>query len=243
MLDKAKHKGTDAQYQEWVRLWPSCLSGAYSEGVGKCEFAHVRRASNSGTAYKPEYSGIPLTHEEHALQHQKGESVFCPPEWYDQQAAMYLTKWVNGVCPPEPEEQKQHWKKEYHIEYPGQVLSIWLILKRYFKRDNAPPIKVTIQRAVRRRSVEQNKAQWGIIYDSAIAYYRAHPTDLARDFLDSVQLGVDKESIHSMFKRLFNKGASTAKLSTIESGEYVSRIREHFLHKYRHVIPEIEERG
>ena len=89
LINKAKQKGSDEEYLEWIRKWPSALTGAYSEfvdGEGRCEAAHVRRASSSGVAIKPEYSAIPLTRQEHAMQHQKGESIFCPQEWYDQQA-------------------------------------------------------------------------------------------------------------------------------------------------------------
>ena len=244
LIEKAIRRGSDNEYQKWVRLWPSCLSGAYSEvveGVGKCEFAHVRRASNSGTAYKPEYSGIPLTHDEHALQHQKGESVFCPPEWYEAQAQKYLTMWINGVMPPEMEEQKRNWKKEYILEHAGQILAIWLLLQKYYKNKNNPPIKMTIQRASKRRSNKQNSAQWGVIYDSVMEYYNQHPNHLAKDFLKSIQLGVDKDSVHAMFKRLFNKGKSTARFSTIEATDYFNRIREYFFEEYDYLISEIEE--
>lgn len=241
LLKAAKEKGIDAEYQAWVRLWPSCLSDAYSEvvnGVGKCEFAHVRRAEESGVAYKPEYSGVPLTHCEHAMQHQKGESVFCAPEWFDKQAAKYLTMWVNGVQPPEMEEQKSHWKKEYYIEYPGQIIALLLLLKKHFHRKDAPVVKCTLQRAVRRRSNQQNKAQWSVLYDNALEHYKTHPGDLALDALKAVRFGIDKEFMHWMFKQLFNNGQSTAKLSTVQSGEYAEKIRHHFLHEYQHVIPE-----
>lgn len=89
--------GTDEQFQDWVRRQPSAVSGEFSEyvnGDGRCEFAHVRRAGDSGTGYKPKFRGIPLTHAEHALQHQKGESALMPPEKWDQLAAKYRTDWI-----------------------------------------------------------------------------------------------------------------------------------------------------
>lgn len=241
LLELAKAKGTDAEYQDWVRLWPSCLTGAYSEvvdGIGKCEFAHVRRAGTSGTAYKPEYSGIPLTHKEHAMQHQRGESIFCAPEWYEKQAMKYLTMWINGVHPPIMEEQKAHWKREYIIEYPGQMIALWLLLQKHFDNEKAPLIKCTLQRATRRRSNKQNAAQWSVLYDNALDYYEKQPGSLARDSLQAIQFGIDKEFMHWVFKKLFNSGKSTAKLSTIESNEYAEKIRHHFLHEYQHKIPE-----
>ena len=242
LLDKAKQKGTDAEYQAWVRLWPSCLTGAYNtveNGVGRCEFAHVRRAGDSGTGYKGQYSGIPLTHDEHALTHQKGESVFCPPEWYEKQAVEYLTKWINGVQSPSIEENKKHFKKEYIIEHPNQMSALLLLLRKHFKKDEAPPVKCTLERHVKRRSLKQNNAQWGVLYDNAFKHYEDNPGNLVLDALDAVQFGIDRDFMHWMFKRLFNKGQSTAKLSTIQSGEYAEKIRHHFLHHHKHDIPEV----
>src|SRR5262245_14745507 len=57
------------------------LAGWFVNGEGRCVAAHVRRASDSGTAYKAAYSCVPLTDAEHRLQHQKGESALKPPEW------------------------------------------------------------------------------------------------------------------------------------------------------------------
>ena len=90
--------GTDADYQAWVRRQPSCISKDYSEwpnGEGRCEYAHVRTAGAAGTAHKPEYSGVPLTHAEHATQHQKGYSAVHPGglEWFERKAAEYRAKW------------------------------------------------------------------------------------------------------------------------------------------------------
>ncbi len=242
LLQKARSKGADAQYLAWIRLWPSCLSGAYSEvvnGEGKCEACHVRRvAAGAGVAEKPEYSAIPLTGEEHAMTHQKGESVFCAPEWFDNQAAKYLTMWINGVRPPAIEEQRAHWKKEYIVEYPGQLVALYLLLRKHFSRKDAPNVKCTLQRAVKQRSNQQNKAQWGCIYDQALDYYKEHSGDLAVDALKSLKFGVNNDFMHEMFKRLFNGGRSTANLSTIQSKEYFERIREYFLHSYGFAINE-----
>lgn len=100
--------GTDGDYQEWVRNQSSCVSGKqdWNNGVGKCEYAHVRRVANgAGTGIKPEYCGVPLTHEEHALQHAQGETALLrafninfetAPEWFEKQAVKYRTDWIKS---------------------------------------------------------------------------------------------------------------------------------------------------
>ena len=71
--------GSDADYQAWVREQASCVTGkrdwVESLGAGRCEYAHVRRvAGGGGISIKPDYWGVPLTHDEHRLQHLKGEA-------------------------------------------------------------------------------------------------------------------------------------------------------------------------
>ena len=89
--------GGDKAYQAFLREQPSALSGNYSEyvnGVGKCVVAHVRRANDSGTGYKPLFSAIPLTFEEHQLQHQHGEEHLKERSWWDKQVARYIIQFV-----------------------------------------------------------------------------------------------------------------------------------------------------
>lgn len=92
-----KAVGTDAEFLSWIRKQPSAFSREYSEyinGEGRCEAAHVRRVANgSGTAIKPEYSAIPLTKEEHRLQHGKGESTFGGKEFFDRERIRHLHLW------------------------------------------------------------------------------------------------------------------------------------------------------
>lgn len=88
--------GTDKQYRQWIQTQPSAYSGDYSEwvnGDGRCIAAHVRRAGEAGTAYKPPYACIPLTDKEHQLQHQQGESALLGFNW-DKARSEYLIKWV-----------------------------------------------------------------------------------------------------------------------------------------------------
>ena len=104
--------GCDADYQAWVRQQNSCVSGKQdydAMGKGKCEYAHVRRVSaGAGVGIKPEYMGVPLTHAEHALQHQQGEAellqqfglghgdVMAAREWFDKKAVEYRTNWIKA---------------------------------------------------------------------------------------------------------------------------------------------------
>ena len=95
----ARKKGTDKQFRHWISHQPSCISGRFSEwvdGTGRCEAAHVRRAGRSGTGYKAEYSCVPLTRQEHARQHQHGESDLAPKEWWDAQMLKYLRMWISS---------------------------------------------------------------------------------------------------------------------------------------------------
>lgn len=104
--------GTDDDYRKWIQKQPSCLSGKYSEypehlGEGRNPACHVRRAVNSGTAFKPEFSCIPMTHEEHADQTNKGEA-YClgrhthvypwavekAKDYFDQMLSKYLSMWI-----------------------------------------------------------------------------------------------------------------------------------------------------
>lgn len=87
--------GTDEQYRHWIQTQPSAYSGDYSEwvnGDGRCIAAHVRRAGEAGTSYKPMYACIPLTNYEHMLQHKIGESALTGLDW-DKARFEYLTKW------------------------------------------------------------------------------------------------------------------------------------------------------
>jgi hypothetical protein len=105
--------GIDIDYQEWVRSQKCIVCGGQDwveqQGEGKCEYAHVRRGS--GIATKPEFSGVPLCHKHHALQHQNGEravygaaialtgqptptSLETAREWFEQKALSNAIKWA-----------------------------------------------------------------------------------------------------------------------------------------------------
>lgn len=88
--------GSDRTYREWLQKQRSVFSGEFSEyvnGEGRSIAAHVRRSGEAGTAYKPQYSCIPLTNDEHTLQHQKGESALDGLDW-EKQKNKYLVEWA-----------------------------------------------------------------------------------------------------------------------------------------------------
>lgn len=115
--------GGDSAYQDWVRDRPCVISGDYDYSdkypIGRCVYAHVRRADESGTAYKPEYSGVPMKQKYHELQHQKGEAAVFhyylansgkihayeknvsmeadAKEWFNKMAMKYVTEWSMHV--------------------------------------------------------------------------------------------------------------------------------------------------
>lgn len=209
LLQKAKAKGTDEEYLEWLRTMPSATLGEYGEyvnGEGRNEAAHVRRvADGAGIAEKPPYSAIPLTAEEHNLQHQKGESVIAPKEWWEKQACIYLASWINGIKPPT--EINQH-KKVLIIKHAGIFTCLWLKAKKYFT-SGGKAIKVTIEE-VDTRSNKQNRAQFGVKYQHIAEFYESNPQAFAKDAVKYVfELKITPELVHKMMKVLCNDGDST----------------------------------
>lgn len=108
-------KESDKKYLEWLSYQPSCLTGhfnQYIDGIGRNIATHVHRASNSGTGYKPPFSAVPLTDEEHQYQHKHGEagaiyrfigerlSNQAAKKWFDNEAEFYLEKWKCTVTKP-----------------------------------------------------------------------------------------------------------------------------------------------
>ncbi len=115
--------GTDAEFRAFIQRLPSAVSGEWSEwmegtGEGRCVAAHVRRAGEAGTAYKPPYACIPLTDAEHKRQHQHGESSIEPVEWWDKKRMEYVVMWgwktLKGIL------GYQHWS-----EVPPVALREW----------------------------------------------------------------------------------------------------------------------
>lgn len=67
---------SDSAFRQWISTLPSFLDGTYAEyvnGQGRNAACHVRRASSSGTGFKADYQCVPMTHEQHNIQHCNGE--------------------------------------------------------------------------------------------------------------------------------------------------------------------------
>jgi len=111
--------GTDNDYQKFTRNRRCIVTGGFDwdgdKGVERTEFAHVRRAGDSGTGHKPEFSGVPLVHEIHRLQHNGGETAAYDKylvrrgidsggvvtetnarEWFEKKALENVEKWAHG---------------------------------------------------------------------------------------------------------------------------------------------------
>jgi len=145
LLEKAREKGTDTEFQAYVRLFPSILTKDYKEyvdGEGRSVFAHVRTVSaGAGIAIKPEYSGVPLTQTQHLKQHLHGYEHYSPMGWWEEEAGKMLCRWVNGVQPPvEPDKRT---KEVFEIEHPNHIEAIKEMLVEYFNNPKAKPIKLT----------------------------------------------------------------------------------------------------
>lgn len=115
LVEFARAVGPDSEYHAWIQRQPSCVSRQFSEyvnGEGRCIAAHVRRARDAGTAFKPEYHQVPLTDEEHQIQHHLGElelllriGVFnreaspvslvpAAKDWFYEKTFFYRQRWV-----------------------------------------------------------------------------------------------------------------------------------------------------
>ena len=96
--DVWKQIGTDEQYLNWVRGQPCSVCGNFNyleDGREVCEAAHVRRVeAGAGTGIKPKYSAIPLCHQHHKLQHQKGESAIGGQEELDKMRMFHVEQWA-----------------------------------------------------------------------------------------------------------------------------------------------------
>lgn len=111
LLSQCQRKGPDSEFRAFVQKQRSILSNLFSEelesGEGRCIAAHVRRANESGTGFKPSYSCVPLTWQEHNDQH-KGEK-YCLEKYtrrkytveeakafFDEKRVEMLMKWLES---------------------------------------------------------------------------------------------------------------------------------------------------
>lgn len=83
--------GTDDDYLEWCRD-QKC---AWCHKAPRSEAAHVRRVANgAGTGIKPSYSAIPLCTEDHARQHQHGETAIGGKDAVDKLRLEHVKRWA-----------------------------------------------------------------------------------------------------------------------------------------------------
>ena len=246
LLQKARQKGTDVEFQAYVRLWPSVLTNDYKEwlnGDGRSVFAHHREVSaGGGTGIKPEYCGYPLTQGQHTNTHQHGLSYYESNEWWQRQAILMLTRWVNNVAVPELPEKRT--KETFVIESAEHLRAFQEMFVPYFKNPESTPIEVVIQKG-KRRSTKQNSSMWGVIYDDIIKFYIKNPKALAADVVEYViNFKPSINFVHEMMKGLCNDGESTARLKTQGHCNYFDRIARRFMEKHGHEVKmPVNDRG
>ncbi len=101
LVERAKAKAPERVYLDWLIIQPSALDGALGNwnmdlGRWENEPAHFRTAQNSGVGAKPPYQAIPLTSEQHKLQHSIGTFDFRPREWWEENVSKYLQRWLDS---------------------------------------------------------------------------------------------------------------------------------------------------
>lgn len=238
LLHKAHEKGSDADYKAYVRQFPSILTNDFKEwvnGDGRSVYAHDRSVSDgAGIAIKPEYSGYPLTQEQHLNTHQFGLSYYNPSEWWDAKKKEMLTRWVNGISPPELPEKRT--KEVYVIESAEHLNAIKEMLIPYFLSNKSKAVEVTIQTGKKRTS-KQNKGMWAAVINGIVEFYTNNPEALAKDVVEYVLLHKpSNDFVHELMKGLYNNNQSTASLKVPEHCNYLECISDGFLEKYKHVI-------
>ena len=237
LLEKARMKGTDSEYQAYVRQWPSVLTDNYNEwenGEGRSVYAHVRRVSaGSGVAYKPEYSGVPLSQAQHFNTHQHGESYYNKSEWWERQARRMLTNWINNVAVPMVEDNN---KVVFTLESAEHLRAFQERLEPYFKNPGVKPLELII-RTGKKRTDAQNRSMWGVIYGDIVKFYAKNPKALASDVVEYVLAHKPSiDFVHDMMKGLCNNGKSTARLKVPEHCSYFERIANRFMDKHKHEV-------
>ena len=80
------------------------LAGYCNHNPETTVLAHYRLADYCGMGIKPPFSGVPLTHTEHTMQHQHGEAYVLAANgivaddaaaWFEAKADEYLERWKN----------------------------------------------------------------------------------------------------------------------------------------------------
>ena len=126
--------GTDKQYIEWIIQQPSAIKidgkstgwdydsnpGINQDKTRCCDPAHYRDSSETGLGIKPEYSVIPLRHEEHLKQTNEGYSSIGGKEWFQRQRMKYIQEWCWITL-------KEQLGRESWSKISPQLLNSWMI--------------------------------------------------------------------------------------------------------------------
>jgi hypothetical protein len=237
LLQKAREKGPDKDFQAYARLWPSILTNTFEEwfnGEGRSVFAHVRRVSaGAGEAYKPEYFGVPLTQRQHANTHQYGESYYYPAKWWVEQAIRMLTNWINNVPPPKGADGS---KQVYTIHSAGHMRALAEMVEIHFQNPSNKQIKITIE-TQKRRTNRQNAGMWAAIIADLVAFYSENRKAFAKDVARScLMYEPDSIVVHEMMKALCNNRKSTATLPVDEHSKYFDRIAMYMMEHHKHEV-------
>lgn len=130
--------GTDAEFQAWARRQRCVLTGGFDfdtqKGEQRCDFCHVRRADGAGTGIKPEFSGVPMVHDAHLAQHQRGElaaineygrRIRKKPETASEAAQWFEAKAVNMAAEWAFETLKAQLGFESFSDVPPRLVKDW----------------------------------------------------------------------------------------------------------------------
>ena len=250
LIEKARQKGSEEAYADWLRQWPSWLTNTFDQwfhGDGKSIYCHVLDvAEGSGKGYKPPFVAVPMTNLQHQNQHQHGYSYYADKEVYMQVVGHYLQMYVDGVQPPEQEFIKQREVFEFEIFCAGQIKALYEISEAYFKANKGVMLNFQVEPVVGKRSQAQNKALWKVIYGSAVDGLNSNPASAEKFLNDYVELklnhgNIDKDMVHDFSKLKYNMGRSSTRMSKRRFSAYVDCISLDFPENYQVPIDEIKK--
>ena len=237
LLQIAQAKGTDEEYQDYVRQFPCVFTQLFDRvhnGVGRSVYAHVNRVDRgSGMALKTLYSGVPTINEVHTvLMHGKGETPNLR-EFLDEASNQMLANWINGKKPIEYEIYKKDTKRTYEINFPEMLDAVVLGIKRRWVDGKARLARIVVSNA-KKRTLKQNNAQW-LLYQQIDEFIEKDPMILSRMLFDySMKMAKMTASqarinaIHEILKVLILEGRSTTELETDTWGDLYAQDILHY---------------
>ena len=102
---------------------------------------------------------------------------------------------------------------------------------------------VSIQRAEKKRTPEQNAYLWGLVYPMLAQHYQENPGDFIRDVLNATKAEMTQGFVHELCKTMFNGGHTTTGMNTARMTDYIEHIRAYALMNHKLDIPEPEEKS